>query len=128
MDQVVNNRVGVWLGGAYYLYLLHFRPGTIPTSARGTCEPVVPGVRCVDVGASLPAGTYLGRVGNSGVTYEPHLHVTLYFYDAADGPARSWSVPSEFADVWTAQDPSQGASFASWGVPQTGQWISAMGF
>ncbi len=42
-----------------YLILAHFKQGSL----------------AVAVGEHVEAGTYLGRVGNSGTTSEPHLHV-----------------------------------------------------
>ncbi|WP_207640673.1 M23 family metallopeptidase [Alkaliphilus transvaalensis] len=42
-----------------YLLLTHFQMGTI----------------AVSVGDEVKAGDYLGRVGNSGTTSEPHLHI-----------------------------------------------------
>ncbi len=105
----VNNLVGVHLFGFYYLYLLHFREGTIPSE--------------IVVNAELERGTYLGRVGNAGISLEPHLHVTLLWYDVdAD---RSWSVPSEMKDVaWarTAEGPGEPADYLT---AQSGTWVAS---
>jgi hypothetical protein len=124
----VNNFVGVWLGGHYYVYILHFRQGTIPSEDDGTCEPAKAGIACVKVGAWLPAGTYLGRAGNAGVTLEPHVHVTLLYYDVAAAAPRTWSVPAEFADVYLSDRATGPARLAPFAVPKTGDFISAAPF
>jgi hypothetical protein len=67
--------------------------------------------------------TYLGRAGNSGVTYEPHLHVTAYFWDATRIPARSWRIPSEFRTLYAAKN-GQASSRVSSFVPETDDALS----
>lgn len=107
----INNLVGVNIGGRSSLYLLHFRQGTIPAE--------------IVVGAQLEAGTYLGRVGNSGVSLEPHLHVTLlYWYEPPTGPARYYSLPSEFGPVQVAEAPDGPAGTYEFFDPPSGVWIS----
>lgn len=122
----VNNLVGVRVAGAWAVYLLHFRQGSIPSRDAGTCEPTVPGVACVEPGAWLPEGAYLGRVGNSGVSLEPHLHVTMLYLDVVTG--RSWSIPSEFANTWSASTPVGPATRHDFLVPRRGEWLSSMPF
>ncbi|MFO0665957.1 MAG: hypothetical protein U0174_18545 [Polyangiaceae bacterium] len=131
-----NNFVGVYLGGHYYVYILHFRQNTIPSMADGTCEPVVPGVPCVEVGAYLPEGAYLGRAGNSGVTLEPHVHTTLLYYTLDPEEPRTWSVPGEFTGLFVADSvqPSSGivlpgpSKRVAYTVPRTGTFISHTAF
>lgn len=122
----VNNLVGVRVGGAWAVYLLHFRQGTIPSRDAGTCEPAVPGVPCVEPGAALPAGAYLGRVGNSGVSLEPHLHVTMLYLDVVTG--RAWSVPTEFADVYVSGAPGAPTVRQDFAAPLKGAHLSATPF
>lgn len=79
-EGAVNNLVGIHLGGRFYLYILHFQQGSVAPE--------------IVVDSYVSAGDFLGLVGNSGVTLEPHLHVVLLWYDVDDG--RSYSVPVEF--------------------------------
>ena len=110
----VNNLVGIWLGGQHYLYLLHFRQNTIPAQ--------------VQVGAVLDAGTFVGNVGNSGVTLEPHLHVTAHRWDASDPlDERMWSVPIEWKGLWTSASTS-GATEHDYVTPASFDWISSSEF
>ena len=122
------NMIGIGVGGHYYHYYLHFREGTIPSKDDGTCEPVRPGVTCIQVGKLLPAGTYLGRVGNSGTSLEPHLHLTMLYYDHNGTPQRSWSVPTEWVDVYSATAATGPASQVGYLTPQTGSWVSSSPF
>ena len=124
----VNNMVGVWLGGHYYVYILHFRADTIPTDANATCAPAVPGVPCVKVGAWLPAGSYLGRAGNSGVSLEPHVHVTLLYYDVDTPTPRTWSIPGELSEAHVARSASGPSTLHEFAVPRTGDYISDRAF
>jgi murein DD-endopeptidase MepM/ murein hydrolase activator NlpD len=58
----------VWLRcGALRILLAHLRPGSVE----------------VTVGGSVRGGQAIGRIGNSGNTREPHLHVSAM---AADSP------------------------------------------
>lgn len=110
----VNNLVGIRVEGQVYQYYLHFRQGSIP-----------PGIT---VGTEVSAGDLLGEVGNSGVTLEPHLHLTLlYWEDGEPGRERFWSVPSEWADLHVADQPT-GSTLFPHAVPQTGQWIGPDAF
>lgn len=104
------NRVGIYIGGSFYLYLLHFRQGTIPAS--------------VTVGTTLPAGTYVGQVGNSGVSLEPHLHMTVLWWDADATPPRSWSVPTEITNVHTSTSFVGASRFEPYAIPVGDTWIS----
>ena len=112
-DGAVNNMVGVWIGGQVYLYLLHFQQGSTPAS--------------IQVGDVLPAGAYLGRVGNSGVSLEPHLHLTALYYDVApvgpSGQARTWSVPIQWAGLWQSETVDGPGEWHERLVPATGRWI-----
>ena len=118
----VNNLIGVRINGNWAVYLLHFQKNSIPTRATGTCEPDVAGVTCIEPGAFLDAGTYVGRVGNSGVTLEPHLHLTMHSLDPVT--QRAWSVPSEFKNVYQRRAGEGAASFATTLVPTRGMWVA----
>ena len=109
-----NNMVGVHIKGAYSLYLLHFRQGTIPAYIK-------PGV-------TLPEGAYLGRVGNSGVSLEPHLHLTMLWWDQESSPPRFWSVPIEFKNVHTRKLAERKSTLRKYATPKAGSWISASPF
>jgi hypothetical protein len=112
-EGAVNNMVGVWIGGQVYLYLLHFQQGSIPVT--------------VQVGEVLPAGAFLGRVGNSGVSLEPHLHLTALYYDlapvGASGEVRTWSVPIQWAGLWQSETVDGPGEWHERLVPATGRWI-----
>jgi len=108
----VNNLVGIQVHGAYYVYLLHLRQGSIPAA-------IVPGAR-------VEAGDPLGRVGNSGVSVEPHLHLTGLALDHDADPVRTWSVPLEWRDVWIGS--GRAPRRADWVVPATGDYLSNMAF
>ncbi len=82
-EDAVNNLVGIHLGGRFYLYILHFRQGSIPVE--------------IAVDTWVDVGDYLGEVGNSGVTLEPHLHLVLLWYDVDE--ERSYSIPVEFESL-----------------------------
>jgi murein DD-endopeptidase MepM/ murein hydrolase activator NlpD len=107
----VNNLVGVQVYGGNYVYLLHLRQGSVPPE--------------VVVGARLAEGTVIGRVGNSGVSAAPHLHVVVLAFDRDAIPARTWSVPAEWRDVWIG--PRRGA-LREWAVPIGGDYVSSEAF
>ncbi|PCJ53038.1 MAG: hypothetical protein COA70_10245 [Planctomycetota bacterium] len=109
-----NNMVGIHIKGAYSLYLLHFREGTIPAY--------------IQPGVTLPEGAYLGRVGNSGVSLEPHLHLTMLWWDQESDPPRFWSVPAEFQNLHTRKLSEPDSTLRRYATPEAGSWISASSF
>lgn len=109
----VNNMVGVYLGGQYYVYILHFKQDSIPMN--------------IEVGTHLEEGAYLGRAGNSGVTLEPHVHTTLLYYTLDVAEPRTWSVPGEFANTYVSDAPG-GATRMPYSVPKRGQYVSRTPF
>jgi len=110
-----SNLVGVRLAGGAMLYLLHFRQGSIAPE--------------VVVGATLPQGAYLGRVGNSGVSLEPHLHVTaLHWVEPEEAPPRFYSVPIEWKDVQVADAPDAPSRAVEYASPPSGVWVSSTPF
>lgn len=74
----INNYLTLKVHGPFYLSVVHFKKGTIT----------------VDIGDEVKAGDILGEVGNSGVSYVPHLHYTLYLY--VPSVKRFISVPGLF--------------------------------
>lgn len=60
----VNNYLTIKVSENIYLSIVHFKKGTIT----------------VNVGDKIEVGQSLGLVGNSGVSYIPHIHYTLYAY------------------------------------------------
>jgi hypothetical protein len=75
-----SNKIGIYLEDNLYFYMLHFKQGTISED--------------INVGDQIRLDDYIGNVGNSGVTYVPHLHTTLFFWDV--GTSRFWSIPINF--------------------------------
>ncbi|MEL6177747.1 MAG: hypothetical protein AAFS10_02290 [Myxococcota bacterium] len=96
------------------MYLLHLREGSIPDD--------------IEPGQILQAGTFVGRVGNSGVTLEPHLHMTAFWYDAAAEEPRYWSVPMEFADIYVSPGPEGPGIFYDYIDPPGRSWIASEPF
>lgn len=102
-----NNLVGIALGGNFYAYLLHFRedglePGLTP-------------------GESVSPGDRMGRIGNSGVTLEPHLHLVVLWYDPV--AERSYSVPAQFSSIEVSPTPNGPWRTVEGAIPDTGVWI-----
>ena len=71
------------LSNSFYFLYLHFKKDTIPKDLK--------------IGDFIKKGQYLGNVGNSGVSYVPHLHMTVYYYSKEFD--RMFSVPSYFSDI-----------------------------
>ena len=113
-EDAVNNFVGVHLKGGFYLYLLHFQQGSIP-------EEIKPGV-------VLSAGAYLGLVGNSGVSLEPHLHMTLMWWEKKEKKPRYWSVPMEFHNLYARKAKDKQSKLHQYLDPDAETWIAAKPF
>lgn len=60
----INNYLTIKVSEYFYLSLVHFKKNSIT----------------VNIGDKVEVGQLLGEVGNSGVSYLPHLHYTLYAY------------------------------------------------
>lgn len=107
------NAVSVRVDGLFAYSLLHLRQGTVPAELK--------------VGDVVPAGTCVGRVGNSGVSAVPHLHMNMYWWDQVAN--RGWSVPAEFAGLHVRQlgdtEPAVQYPFV---VPATGMLLSDQPF
>jgi len=74
----VNNYLTIKIKYPFYLSVVHFKKDSIK----------------VNIGDSIDVGQVLGVVGNSGVSYIPHLHYTLYIYE--ENLKRFISVPAHF--------------------------------
>lgn len=64
LSDKTNNYLTIQVAPKFYLSIVHFIQQSIT----------------VKVGDKVEVGDLLGRVGNSGVSYIPHLHYTLYTY------------------------------------------------
>jgi hypothetical protein len=124
VDESEANMVGIRLKGSYFVYLLHFKENTIPMQSNYNCERDIDDVICINVGDELKAGTYIGRVGNSGVSLVPHLHLTMFSYNSYTiEDVRMWSIPSLFKNIELLNgDPS----YYDFYRPKTGDIISNM--
>jgi hypothetical protein len=80
LDTIAGNHIVEDVGGGRYVGYAHFIPGTI------TVKP----------GDRVRRGQVLGRLGNSGNSSEPHLHIQI-----SDGPSflACEGVPMEFARI-----------------------------
>jgi len=108
-----SNYVLIELNGGYYLGLVHFRQGSI------TANGIKPGNR-------YEVGTEIGRVGNSGFSAVPHIHMTL-FWKASVGPngcrGLGWSVPTFFQKLYIS-DTNRNAELKKDVQPHKGQRVS----
>jgi hypothetical protein len=105
--EATNNLIGIALGGHFYAYYLHFRQDGVSPD--------------LEVGDFVNVGDPLGRVGNSGVTLEPHIHVVLLWWD--EDAQRSYSVPIEFEEIGVASTPTGPFRRRGWWTPNTGEWL-----
>ncbi len=64
LSKKTNNFLTIKVSEKIYLSVVHFKKNSIT----------------VDIGDEVAAHQVLGQVGNSGVSYIPHLHYTLYTY------------------------------------------------
>lgn len=109
--EAVENLVGIRIAGGFFAYVLHLRQTTVPSN--------------IEVGTIVEAGAPLGRVGNSGTTLEPHLHLVMLYWDFERG--RFWSVPAEMFELWVAPSPT-GATWRDRADPARGHWIGDRAF
>jgi hypothetical protein len=75
------NYVLLHVKGPFYYVFLHLKQNSIPVDLK--------------IGSQVNVGDIIGRVGNSGVSYVPHLHMTMYYRSKELG--RYISVPSYFS-------------------------------
>ncbi|OUR96834.1 hypothetical protein A9Q84_10885 [Halobacteriovorax marinus] len=79
----INNFVGIKMKGNFHFYILHFKKDSIGKN--------------ISVGSKIKSGDFLGLLGNSGVTLEPHVHMTMFWWD--ESAKRFWSIPSFFKAI-----------------------------
>jgi len=78
LSEKTNNYLTIKVSPSIYVSIVHFKKDTIT----------------VKVGDTVSIGSRLGEVGNSGVSYLPHLHYTLYTYSLE--LSRFVSIPGYF--------------------------------
>jgi murein DD-endopeptidase MepM/ murein hydrolase activator NlpD len=91
----------------FYFILMHFKKDSIPAG--------------LDPGSNINAGDYIGNVGNSGVSYSPHLHMTMYYWSSELN--RMISVPTLFKDIEVKNSKYGKSSSQQFFNPQTGQFV-----
>ncbi|MEZ4240317.1 MAG: hypothetical protein R3F59_30025 [Myxococcota bacterium] len=111
-DPGEENEVVVALAGRFQLAVVHLREGSLPNA----------------VGDRIREGALLGRIGNSGLTQFPHVHVTLLWDDSGRESGRPWSVPVEFCDGEAAGDAGGASAPFDHGVPAVHTWLSPTPF
>ncbi len=98
------NYVFIQTDAGYLVFLAHL--------ARGSLS--------VRQGQTIRAGEVVGRVGNSGNSTEPHLHINLF--DQMDDPLRAQVLPLVFA-AYESQDATGRWQPAANAVPAVGSMV-----
>lgn len=97
----LGNHIALQIAAREFLYIAHLQPGSI----------------AVKPGDSVAAGQPLGRVGNSGISSEPHVHLHL---QGSDRRHLAEGIPFHFSDYCDA------AAYVVRGIPtggrEGGQW------
>jgi len=103
------NFVLIHISDAFYFSLLHFKKDSIPTRLKA--------------GSIINAGDYLGDVGNSGISYAPHLHMTMFYWSLELN--RMISVPTLFESAVVKSSIASESKLRELFSPQTGQMIKS---
>jgi len=103
------NYVLIHLYDHFYLSILHFKKGSIPSHWT--------------LGSKVQVGDFLGLVGNSGISYTPHLHMSMYYWSA--DLKRMVSVPSFFERLLLKTSTSPRTFVKKDYSPKTGQSVRA---
>jgi len=85
LQEKPHNLIELQVGGdssQFMLRIIHLMQDSIPEDIK--------------IGVTYPTGTLVGKVGNSGTTLVPHLHVVWGF---TDKNKRFWALPIEWANV-----------------------------
>lgn len=111
------NYVFIDLSGGYRLLLTHLAQNSVQV---GRSE-------------SVDAGALLGRIGNSGLSFAPHLHASLFWHgkDTPENCQGGWSVPSDFQELYAKAASSareQTAARQVDYVPARGEFVSTVPF
>ena len=101
------NWVGLALGDDLYVYVFHLQAGSIPVG--------------LDVGDVVEEGALLGRVGNSGYSLEPHLHIVAYAWQ--EHLQRSFSVPLPLRRALTSSSKGGPYTLQEWLHVDAGTWL-----
>lgn len=103
------NAVFIDLRGAFAVGMYHFARGSL----------------AVREGDSVARGAELGRVGNSGTSYGPHLHLGVFWRrgEVAGRSCHGWSVPFVLESLYVSPRRTGGVKATSV-YPKTGTWVS----
>lgn len=103
------NAVFLQLRGAFAVGMYHFASRSVTATE----------------GSTIAAGTPIGRAGNSGTSYAPHLHLGVYWQGkgAPKGSCHGWSVPFVFRSLYVSNRSSD-AHLETNFYPRAGMWIS----
>ena len=104
------NYILIHLYSNFYFILMHFKKDSIPPT-------LVPG-------SKLQVGDYIGEVGNSGVSYSPHLHMTMYYWSFELD--RMISVPTLFEKYEVKRGSFETTLIEEVSIPKTGDLIKAL--
>lgn len=92
---------------SFYFIFMHFKKDSIPET--------------LTLGSIVNVGDLIGEVGNSGVSYTPHLHMTMYYWSSELN--RMMSVPTFVSGVEMLTTPTAEALILEQSSPRKGQLI-----
>jgi hypothetical protein len=105
------NSVSVAVYGNFQVIVEHLAQGSIPPTLR-------------DNGKAVAQGEEIGRVGNSGWSQYPHIHVALLWNDENGPTERAWSVPVEFCNVHLLSGSGARSEYHDYLTPKSDVWLS----
>jgi len=107
------NMVIAGVAGRFEVAVLHLEQGSVPSLAPG---------------ALLDVGDALGRVGSSGLSQYPHIHVALLWDDTTGPSGRAWGVPVEQCDGFALSQLGATVDPFDFAVPTIDTWIAPAPF